>query len=61
MLFDTRKTAERLNISPGTLQKWRVYGDGPRYIKVGRKVAYDQADVDRWLEDRRRNSTSQAA
>lgn len=61
MLKDTRSTAERLNVTPGTLAKWRVFGQGPRYIKIGRKVAYDQADVDRWLEDQRRTSTSQAA
>lgn len=60
MLFNTKKMAERLNVAPGTLAKWRVYGQGPRYIKIGRKVAYHEADVDRWLEDQRRTSTSQA-
>lgn len=61
MLKDARSTAERLNIAPGTLAKWRVYGQGPAFLKIGRKVAYDPAVVDAWLDGQRRESTSQAA
>ena len=27
--------AERWNISPRTLERWRWVGQGPRYIKIG--------------------------
>lgn len=61
MLKGHLETAETLNIKPATLKKWRVYGQGPAFLKIGHKVAYDQADVDAWLDARRRASTSQAA
>jgi hypothetical protein len=44
----------------GTLAKWRHYGRGPDYIRVESRVYYDQADLDRYLDERRRTSTSQA-
>lgn len=61
-LKDASTTARLLGISPGTLAKWRCAGiDSPPYLKLGRKVLYDMNEVDRWLEGRRRTSTSQAA
>ena len=53
--------AERLSVSPLTLQKWRVTGGGPRYVKVGRGVRYDPVDLANWIEARKVNSTSEAA
>lgn len=41
-----------------TFEKYRVTGGGPAYIKLGRKVVYEVADLDRWLERFRRTSTS---
>jgi hypothetical protein len=36
-----------------TLAKWRSDGTGPRFIKVGRHVRYDWADVRAWLASQR--------
>ena len=33
-------------VSVRTLQDWRVRGIGPAYIKLGRRVAYEPADLD---------------
>ena len=33
-----------------TLAYWRHVGKGPRSFKVGRRVLYDRADVEAWLE-----------
>lgn len=41
-----------------TLNKLRVRGGGPRFVKIGRRVLYDYADLDSWLDEHRRNSTS---
>jgi len=38
--------------------KIRVSGDSPPFYKVGRQVLYDRADLDAWLAERRRRSTS---
>lgn len=59
-LMTPQETAVMLRISPNTLAKMRCRGDGPPYIKpTGRTVLYDKEDIHRWLDDRRRLSTSQ--
>jgi hypothetical protein len=42
-----------------TLNKLRVSGGGPRYIKIGGRILYDDRDLDKWIEDHKRNSTSE--
>ena len=56
------QAAAYLGLSPSTLAKLRMSGDGPPYAKAGpRIVVYDIADLDAWLAARRRRSTSEAA
>jgi hypothetical protein len=44
---------ERYQISPRTAQRWRSSGDGPPYVRLGkRRVVYRVADVERWLAAR---------
>jgi predicted DNA-binding transcriptional regulator AlpA len=38
-----------LAVSEHTLQGWRVSGDGPKYVKLGRSVYYRVADVTEWI------------
>jgi predicted DNA-binding transcriptional regulator AlpA len=45
--------------SASTLAKLRLYGGGPTFIKLGRRVVYDPIDLDLWLAAHRRNSTSE--
>jgi predicted DNA-binding transcriptional regulator AlpA len=56
--LDTRKAAEHCGIGHSTLVKYRVFGGGPPFFKIGRRVVYDPDDLDDWLEERRRLSTS---
>ena len=44
--LDTSQAARYLGISPKTLMRMRVTGDGPRYAKAGRRVIYDRLDLD---------------
>lgn len=53
--------AARLKLEADTLRKWRVRGDGPPYIKIGRSVRYDPDVTDEWLAKRFRTSTSELA
>ena len=39
----------------------RVSGEGPRYVKAGRRVIYDVRDLDAWMEERKRSFTGEAA
>ncbi len=57
--YDTRGAADYVGLAPQTLNKMRVYGGGPAFHKLGNLlVRYTQADLDAWLESRRRTSTS---
>jgi len=57
-LLDEKQAAQRLNLSPKTLQKWRLTGGGPVYLKLGTAVRYREVDLDAWLDARTRTSTS---
>ena len=57
-LLTPDEAAARVRLSPSTLSKMRGRGDGPRYVKIGRLVAYDVLDIDAWIEDRKRSATS---
>jgi hypothetical protein len=49
-LWNTTQTAERLGVSKGTLEVWRCTRRYPlRYLKIGGKVRYRPADVERFL------------
>ena len=56
--LSTRQAAALLGLSPRTLERYRVTGDGPAFSKLGRRVCYARADLDGWASERRRNSTS---
>ena len=45
--------------SASTFAKLRLYGGGPAYVKIGRRVVYDPTDLDHWLMSHRRASTSE--
>ena len=52
-----RQAAEYTGLSKSTLDKLRCFGGGPTYLKLGRVVVYPKADLDAWLEERRRTCT----
>ena len=54
----TEGAAEYVGSTKSTMEKKRVSGDGPPFIKVGRVVVYDTGDLDTWLAAQRRRSTS---
>jgi hypothetical protein len=55
------QAADYTNISKSSLDKLRVYGGGPLYIKVGARVIYDQVDLDTWLIGKKIANTSHAS
>ena len=54
----TLAAANYLGYSKSTLEKKRVTGEGPPFIRLGRAVVYDTRDLDAWLVARRATSTS---
>jgi hypothetical protein len=44
--LSSAEAAEYVGIGASTLNKHRVFGGGPVYRKLGRRVAYDTRDLD---------------
>lgn len=59
-LLDTERVAKVCGLSEVTLRKWRITGDGPRFVRLGRAIRYRRADLDAFLADRAFTSTTEA-
>lgn len=58
--FDTRQASLYTGLAESTLEKKRVAGDGPRFVRYSRKaVRYLVADLDAWMAERTVSSTSE--
>ena len=55
----TRKQAAAyLQVSLPTLARWASHKEGPPYFLIGGKARYRVAELDAWIETRRRNDGS---
>jgi hypothetical protein len=45
-LLETVHAADELGLSPRTLEGWRRRGEGPPYLKIGRRVKYRPEDIE---------------
>jgi excisionase family DNA binding protein len=59
-MFTTPEAASYLQLSVTYLNKMRVSGSGPIFVKLGRSVRYRQVDLEAWIAARRFVSTSAA-
>ena len=53
-LLTVKELSEYLGISDETLRKYRMRGNGPKYLKLGRAVRYKLEDVLEWLDSQTR-------
>ncbi|MBZ5577380.1 MAG: helix-turn-helix domain-containing protein [Acidobacteriia bacterium] len=53
-LLNEREVARIANLSIGTIRRWRLLRQGPKYLKIGSAVRYQPEDVSAWLESRPR-------
>lgn len=58
-LLNTVEAAPLMGVEPKTAHNWRSLGYGPKFIRAGRKVAYDPVDIEAWKASRRVGSTSE--
>jgi predicted DNA-binding transcriptional regulator AlpA len=62
IMLRVERASEYVGLAKSTLAKMRMCGEGPPFIKAGpRIVLYDRADLDAWLESRKRTSTMENA
>ena len=59
VLFDQKKAAHILGLSVRTLERHRLAGTGPRYVRLGRLVRYRQQDIADFVERNLRTSTAE--
>ncbi len=45
-----REAADYLGLSSRTLEDWRWRRKGPKYVKLGRAIAYRLVDLEAWLD-----------
>ncbi|PVE25801.1 DNA-binding protein [Microvirga sp. KLBC 81] len=50
--------ARRWSMSPRTLERWRWTGEGPRFLKVGKRVVYRLDDIETFEAERMQASTA---
>lgn len=57
-LIGVSDTADILGVSTSYLNKARLTGAGPPFVKIGSRVRYDPGDLVDWIEQQKRRSTS---
>ncbi len=60
-LLTTKQAAAFLKVSPKTLERMRVEGGGPVFVKVGRLVRYRRSDLLAFIDSNVFGSTSEHA
>lgn len=58
-VMTTPEAADYLRLGKNTLEKMRLTGAGPHFLKLGRAVRYTRASLDAWLGARSVASTSE--
>ena len=60
VLLTEVQAAAFLGVSPRVLQKWRVSGRGPQFLRLSsRCIRYSQADLLCWIEARAFSTTAE--
>jgi predicted DNA-binding transcriptional regulator AlpA len=54
----TKEAAFYVRLCESSLEKKRMQGDGPEFVKLGRAVRYAQSALDAWMQANRRTSTA---
>jgi len=55
------EVAQLLRCSASSLNKWRLIGRGPRFVRVGSRIRYRPADIAAFVAEQTRASTSSEA
>jgi hypothetical protein len=55
-LLTTEEAADKMNLKPSTLKRWRRLGEGPPYHRLGNsdtgRVRYAEDAIQRWVDAR---------
>jgi hypothetical protein len=59
-LLDPREASAYLRIAKQPLARWRCYGLGPRFVRIGGRILYDPLDLDAFIAANKFQSTAEA-
>lgn len=59
-LLKPEEVAELLGVTVQFLAKWRTYGQGPKFVRVGGRIRYRPADIEKYIAEQTVQSTSAA-
>lgn len=59
-MLDEQALAEWLGESTSNIQKWRVKGSGPKFVKLPKAIRYEVKAVRDWIQGKTVSSTSEA-
>lgn len=63
VFLTSNEAADLLRLSRRTLERWRLEGNGPRYIKLGAgkrsRVVYRETEIEAWVSRSSYGSTSE--
>ena len=51
-LLNEHDVARITGLSVASVRRWRLFRQGPKYIKIGSAVRYKPEDITAWLESR---------
>ncbi len=51
-LYAPDEAAGVLKTNPRTMERWRASGDGPAFVKIGRRVAYTRSSLADFVQRR---------
>ena len=57
-LVRTKEAAKIVGLSESQLNKLRIFGGGPEFVKLGARVLYEVDVLSAWIASNRRRSTS---
>ena len=58
-LLSAREAASLLQLSERTLERFRVSGTGPKFVRLGRSIRYRLIDIEAFIASRIVGSTSE--
>ncbi|MFK5688738.1 helix-turn-helix transcriptional regulator [Ornithinimicrobium sp. LYQ92] len=50
-LLNLKEASAYTRVPEATLRLWRHRGTGPRSFRLGRRVMYQRAELDAWVQD----------
>ena len=60
-LLGLEAVSQEYGFAVATLYGWRHRGIGPRSVRLGRRVYYRRADIERWITDEAARQDRRAA